>query len=171
MIKRKFIDALDFIQPSKYIVQSNQYSNEYLTPVLTAGSSFVLGYTNETDGIFKASKLNPIILFDDFTTSIQWVDFNFKVKSSACKILVPKKGLDSRFLFYAMKAFKLDNSQHKRYWISEYSQCLFNDYGNQNNIIAKELDLINEAIEIKRKKMSLLDELIKSRSIRQEVAA
>lgn len=169
MVKRKFEDALNYIQPSKFIVHSDQYSNEHETPVLTAGNSFVLGYTDETDGIYRASKENPIILFDDFTTAVQWVDFNFKVKSSACKILAPKNGFNLRYLFYAMKSFKFDNSRHKRYWISEYSQCLFNDYENGNNEIVKELDLIYNTLEIEKKQLIILDELIKSRFIGQEV--
>ena len=80
-------EVLSYEQPSKYIVKSTDYSDDYKMPVLTAGQSFVLGYTNETNGIYKANKQNPCIIFDDFTTSFQWVDFPFKVKSSAMKIL------------------------------------------------------------------------------------
>lgn len=165
MVKRKFEDALDYIQPTKFIVHSDQYSNEYKTPVLTAGNSFVLGYTDEFDGIYAASKEKPIILFDDFTTAVQWVDFNFKVKSSACKILVPKNGYILKYLFYAMKSLNFDNSQHKRYWISEYSQRLFNDHGTKNSEIVKELDAIHKALEIEKERLLSLDELIKSRFI------
>ena len=67
-----------------------KYDDSFETPVLTAGQSFILGYTNEKNGIFKASKDNPVIIFDDFTTSFHWVDFDFKVKSSAMKMLRPK---------------------------------------------------------------------------------
>ena len=74
-------------QPSKYIVKSANYSDEYEVPVLTAGQSFVLGYTNEHDGIYNASPKNPVIIFDDFTGAFHWVDFPFKVKSSAMKML------------------------------------------------------------------------------------
>ena len=76
--KVKFEDVLKYEQPSKYIVKSTKYNNDYKTPVLTAGKGFILGYTNETDGIFKDT---PVIIFDDFTTSSQYVNFHFKVKS------------------------------------------------------------------------------------------
>ncbi|MEI0700204.1 hypothetical protein R4K92_14910 [Brachyspira intermedia] len=79
--------VIDYEQPSKYIVQDTKYNNDYDVPVLTAGQSFILGYTNEKDGIYKANKKEPVIIFDDFTTSFHWVDFNFKVKSSAMKML------------------------------------------------------------------------------------
>ena len=45
-------ELLPFEQPTAYIVKSTDYSDAYATPVLTAGKSFILGKTNETDGIF-----------------------------------------------------------------------------------------------------------------------
>lgn len=167
-MKKKFYDSLDYIQPSKYIVSSDQYNDAFDIPVLTAGASFILGYTNESDGIYNASKNKPIILFDDFTTAIQWVDFPFKVKSSACKILVPKNDEDIRYLYYAIKATKFVCSQHKRYWISEFSKIEYNNFGIKNTDIVKQLDSINDSIYNKKNELLLLDELIKSRFIKQE---
>ena len=40
-------EVLSYEQPSKYIVGSTDYKDEYVTPVLTAGRTFILGYTNE----------------------------------------------------------------------------------------------------------------------------
>ena len=40
-------ELLLYEQPTKYIVKSTEYDDSYATPVLTAGKSFVLGYTNE----------------------------------------------------------------------------------------------------------------------------
>ena len=114
MIKKKLEEYLDYKQPQPYIVSNEQYSNDYKTPVLTAGKSFLLGMTNDTKGIYPASKDEPIMLFDDFTTDIKWVDFPFKVKSSACKILVPRKDTNLRFCYYGMKSLNFDASQHKR---------------------------------------------------------
>ena len=116
-------ELLDYEQPSKYIVESTEYDDDYPTPVLTAGQSFILGYTNETDGIFKASKEHPTIIFDDFTTSYKWVDFDFKVKSSAMKILRPRRGAKIllRYAFYAMGNIEYYPTEHSRQWISRYS--------------------------------------------------
>ena len=44
---------MNYEQPTKYIVNSTDYNDTFPTPVLTAGQSFVLGYTNETDGIYE----------------------------------------------------------------------------------------------------------------------
>ncbi len=117
-------EVLDYEQPTKYIVESTRYHKDHETPVLTAGQTFILGYTDETEGIYEASKENPVIIFDDFTTSFHWVDFEFKVKSSAMKMLRPKKGCDIifRFIFYAMKCVEYNPQDHARQWISVYSK-------------------------------------------------
>ena len=115
-------ELLEYEQPGKYIVKSTDYSNEG-TPVLTAGASFVLGYTDETDGIYKADKKNPVIIFDDFTTSFHWVDFDFKVKSSAMKMLKPiNNKVNFKFVYYSMRGIKYVPVEHSRQWIGIYSQ-------------------------------------------------
>ncbi|MDE2014927.1 MAG: N-6 DNA methylase [Patescibacteria group bacterium] len=114
-------EILDYEQPTKYIVHSVDYKDEYDTPVLTAGKTFILGRTNEKDGIFR-DKL-PVIIFDDFTTATKFVDFPFKVKSSAMKILHAKKEkADARYVFYVMQNIAFAFTEHKRFWISEYSK-------------------------------------------------
>lgn len=119
-IKCNFEDLLDYEQPTNYIVESTNYNDSFKTPVLTAGKSFILGYTNETTGIFKNF---PTIIFDDFTTASQYVDFEFKVKSSAMKILVPtSKLVNLKFVFYCMQVNKVRNDTHKRYWISVFAK-------------------------------------------------
>ena len=115
-------DVLDYEQPTPYIVKSIDYKDDYQTPVLTAGKSFIIGYTNETYGI--KTEL-PVIIFDDFTTDSKYVDFPFKVKSSAMKILTAKEKLiNTKFAYYAMQVVECDNYNHKRYWISEFSKKL-----------------------------------------------
>ena len=119
----KLGDVLGYEQPTKYIVSSKEYLEKGV-PVLTAGQSFILGYTDEQNGIFEASKENPVIIFDDFTTSFHWVDFSFKVKSSAMKMLrvQNEKDVSFRFVYYAMKCIKYQTLEHARQWISKYSQ-------------------------------------------------
>ena len=112
-------NVLEYEQPTKYIVKSENYSDDFALPVLTAGKSFVLGFTDETDGICKASE-NPVIIFDDFTTDSKYVDFPFKVKSSAMKILHVKEGIDIKYVYLFMSVTRLIGNTHKRYWISEY---------------------------------------------------
>lgn len=121
--QRKLGETLKYEQPGAYIVDSTDYDDSYETPVLTAGQSFILGYTNETNGIKNASPDNPVIIFDDFTTSSHFVDFPFKVKSSAMKLLTLK---DERDDIYCINNI-LENvdyvpASHERHWISIFSE-------------------------------------------------
>ena len=118
---KKISDVADYEQPTKYIVKSTKYDNSFATPVLTAGQSFILGYTDELDNIYLASKDDPVIIFDDFTGAIQWVDFPFKVKSSAMKMITAKPNVLIRYLYHWMSLLGFSSSEHKRLWIGTYS--------------------------------------------------
>ena len=116
-------DVTKYEQPTKYLVKTKDYSDTFETPVLTAGKTFTLGYTDEIDGINKASE-RPVIIFDDFTTANRWVDFDFKAKSSAMKMISSSN--DNRFIlkyvYYWMNTFPSDlvDGDHKRQWISNF---------------------------------------------------
>lgn len=112
-------DIVKYEQPQAYIVNSTDYNDSYLTPVLTAGKSFIIGYTNETEGIYQNT---PCIIFDDFTTDSKLVDFPFKVKSSAMKILKVADDIEIEYVAMFMSIKRLIGDTHKRYWISEYSK-------------------------------------------------
>lgn len=137
-------ELLPFEQPTAYIVKSTDYSDAYATPVLTAGKSFILGKTNETDGIFDQL---PVIIFDDFTTATQFVNFRFKVKSSAMKILHINTDLViPKYIFYRLQIIQFDHSTHKRYWIQSYSKIkvLIPPLDEQFRIVARIEELFSE---------------------------
>ena len=121
--QRKLGEILKYEQPGPYIVSSTDYDESFLTPVLTAGQSFILGYTNETEGIKDASSEKPVIIFDDFTTSSHLVAFPFKVKSSAMKLLSLRKNEDDiYFMVNSLKNINYVPTSHERHWISIFSE-------------------------------------------------
>jgi hypothetical protein len=117
-------ELLDYEQPGKYLVDSTAYDDSYTIPVLTAGQTFILGYTDETNGIYPASPENPVIIFDDFTTAFKWVDFPFKAKSSAMKMLTPKSNAmeNLRYAYHLMQTISYVPQDHARQWIGTYSK-------------------------------------------------
>ena len=114
--------ALTYLQPTPYLVSETNYSPAYKTPVLTAGKTFILGYTNEKHGIF--CKDLPVIIFDDFTTATQFVDFPFKAKSSAMKILQAMNGSNIKFMYEALQMLSYEVGAHERHWISNFAPML-----------------------------------------------
>lgn len=158
-------EILEYEQPTKYIVKSENYDNSYSTPVLTPGQTFILGYTNEKDGIY--SDPLPVIIFDDFTTATKLVNFPFKVKSSAMKILKPaNKNVYILYWYYYLSSLKVDNDLHKRYWISTFAnrQVPVPALSEQKRI-AERLDKVQELIALQKEQLKKLDDLIKSRFI------
>ena len=117
----KMNDVVFYEQPSKYIVESTEYDDKYTTPVLTPGKSFILGYTKETKGVFTNI---PTIIFDDFTTESKYVDFVFKVKSSAMKILNCSNLINIKFIYYLLQVINIDTTTHKRHWLSNYEYMI-----------------------------------------------
>ena len=159
----KIKDFIDYEQPNEYIVESDRYSNECSTPVLTAGKSFILGYTNEGKGIYKKG---PCIIFDDFTTSVHYVDFPFKVKSSAMKILTTKSNADIKYCYYLLLSLSKMPPNHKRQWISTTSEKSYVLPSMDKQIsIVKQLDLISDTIANYTNQIENLDNLVKARFI------
>ena len=170
----KLADILDYEQPSKYIVSSSEYDDNYDIPVLTAGQSFILGYTDEKDGVYKASKNNPTIIFDDFTTGHHWVDFDFKIKSSAMKMLRLKNNKSLlRYIFHSMALINYVPTEHSRQWISKYSQFeiplphikvqeeivnILDSFTNLIDALNEELSLRQKQFEYYREKLLTFDE-------------
>ena len=113
--KDKIINTLNYEQPNRYIVKSDDYLNdENLIPVLTANKAFILGYCNEDDYYNKGD----VIIFDDFTMDSKYVNFNFKIKSSAIKLLTQKNNNNLKYIFECLQALNLESTEHKRHYIS-----------------------------------------------------
>lgn len=167
-------EVFDYIQPTPYLVASTNYSDDYSTPVLTAGKTFVLGYTNEINGIY--SNL-PVVIFDDFTTDSKFVDFPFKAKSSAMKILQIKDGYNILFAYEAMQLIHFVVGGHERHWISKYSKLTIdvpcpeeqNAISNVISAMDKELSLIEQDIEQEKQKKKALMQLLLTGIVRVKI--
>lgn len=145
-------DALSYEQPQPYLVSSEDYCENGGTPVLTAGKTFILGYTTETGGIYTNL---PVIIFDDFTTDSRLVDFPFKAKSSAMKMLKPKReDVDIRYVYEQMQQIGFEPGDHQRHWISIFSKFLIPipSFPEQQHIAAILTDMDNEISELEQKK-------------------
>lgn len=160
-------EIIEYEQPQKYLVKSEQYDEKTGIPVLTAGKSFILGYTEEQFGIYNTI---PTIIFDDFTSDSRYVNFPFKLKSSAIKILKTKDNNDLFFIYSVMQTLNFNpGSEHKRYWISEYSKISipFPPLPEQRKIV-EILKTVDNAIEktsriiekYKRIKQGLMQDLL-----------
>ena len=149
-------EMLDYEQPSKYIVSETEYlNNKELTPVLTANKAFILGYTDESFNIYDKGEC---IILDDFTLDCKLVNFAFKVKSSAIKILTPKNDILLRYVYEYLNFLNLETTEHKRHYISEIESMLI-AYPDSNEIVFSFCDLMDrfdKKIEIENKYLQSL---------------
>ncbi|WQR79775.1 restriction endonuclease subunit S [Helicobacter pylori] len=146
-------DILSYEQPTKFLVATTQYLQKGFTPILTAGKTFILGYTNDKHGIYTNI---PVIIFDDFTTDSKMVNFPFKVKSSAIKILSLRDNnqADLKYIYEKLTLLKHQVTDHKRYWIDEFSNIeILLPPLNEQIAIANVLSALDhEIISLKNKK-------------------
>lgn len=151
-------DLLSYEQPGPYLVSDTDYI-DFGVPVLTAGKTFLLGYTPDRCGIYKNV---PVVIFDDFTTASKFVEFPFKAKSSAMKMLSARTGVNLRFIFECMQLVNFVAVDHKRRWIAEYSKIEIAMPGlEEQNSIASVLSDADREIDI------LQHRLTKARAVKE----
>jgi len=152
-VEKELGELLQYEQPTKYLVSSTEYTDNGV-PVLTAGKTFILGYTKESNGIYNNL---PVIIFDDFVTDSKYVNFPFKAKSSAMKMLTLRNAKNNlRFVYEIMQMIDFPMTDHKRWWIGEYCHIVVKTPSfDEQNAIASVLSSMDEEIsslEAKRDK-------------------
>lgn len=159
--ERNLGEIFNYEQPTKYIVKSTEYDDNFNTPVLTAGKSFLLGYTDEISGIKNATVENPVVIFDDFTTGSHYVDFPFKIKSSAMKLLSLNDNSDNfYFMFNTLKNIKYVPQSHERHWISKFSSFeIYKPSQEEQQKIGSFFKQLDATIALHQRKLAKLKEL------------
>ena len=149
-------DVLCYEQPTKYLVTDTDYTDDdSQVPVLTANKAFILGYTTENFGIYDKG---PCIILDDFTLDCKYVDFKFKVKSSAIKILRAKAKTNLRFIFEYFRFLELNTTEHRRHYIAEIEPMSILLPSNEEiDRIARLFTALDERLEEARKELKILE--------------
>jgi type I restriction enzyme S subunit len=157
--QRKLGNVFRYEQPQSYIVESTEYSDKDGIPVLTAGKSFILGYTDEKFGVKVASRTAPVVIFDDFTTSSHYVDFPFKVKSSAMKLLTTNDPRDNVYCaYYVLQGISYVPVSHERHWISTFVNfdVLLPKSSDEQRLIGDYFESIDNLITLHLRKLQKL---------------
>lgn len=147
---------LCYEQPTKYLVSDTDYTDDCSQiPVLTANKAFILGYTTENFGIYDKG---PCIILDDFTLDCKYVDFRFKVKSSAIKILRAKTEIDLRYIFEYIRFLELNTTEHKRHYIAEIEpMSILLPSKEEADRIARLFASLDERLEAARNELKILE--------------
>ena len=163
--QRELGNIFKYEQPQAYIVKNTKYNESFKIPVLTAGQSFILGYTDENFGVKNASSESPVIIFDDFTTASHFVDFSFKIKSSAMKLLTLNNPNDNvQCAYQILQNLSYTPLTHSRHWISTFSKfkVLIPESNKEQNQIGALFSNLERLITLHQRKLKKLHNIKKS---------
>lgn len=146
-------EVLYYTQPSDYI--ENDFLEKGDIPVLTAGKTFILGYSNSKE---KAYRNLPTILFDDFTVDTRFITFPFMVKSSATKFLNLKdENYNLKYLYYVLSNLNYSVQSHERHWISKFSKFKMPAPSlDEQQAIGQYFSKLDEIIDLNKQKIDKL---------------
>ena len=102
-----FDDVLIDDTKNGFKLDSSNYSNLGKIAIVDQGQKRICGYINAVDG--KAPWSKEAIIFGDHTEMFKYINFPFYLGADGTKLLSPKNGWNTRFLYHY-----LDINYHKR---------------------------------------------------------
>jgi type I restriction enzyme S subunit len=106
-------DLIHTVTPPKKI-QTSDYQLEGDFPIIDQSQKYICGWTN--DGEALVDKGLPVIIFGDHTCALKIVSRPFAQGADGIKIIKPKRGIDTRFLFCALEANPVVQDGYKRHF-------------------------------------------------------
>jgi len=154
-----------FIDTTKYVrkIKKSEYLNKGKHPIIDQGQEFVVGFTNDENGIFNGV---PAIIFGDHTRIIKYIDKPFFIGADGVKVLKSKiDDIEYKYLYYALRNINIVNTGYNRHfkWLKE-SKFILPNRVTQKEIVSI-LDGIENLIYLKNQQLSAYDQLIKSRFV------
>lgn len=154
--KRFLEDLCTTITPSCKL-QSNDYLETGMYPVVDQSQSLICGWTNSASGLITNT---PVIVFGDHTCALKHIDFPFIQGADGVKILSPKKGYVSQFLYQAFLSNPIKQDGYKRHF-TEFKEKFFFLPSNEDEQkkIADCLSEIDSTISLLGKKIDSLKQV------------
>lgn len=138
--------------------------SEYLSsgkfPIVDQGKKFISGYTDDEDRLVRNK--GPVIVFGDHTKQLKYIDFPFCLGADGTKVLIPKRGSDTRYLFHALHLVRFPEAGYSRHFkFLKEAKFPFPPIDEQRRIAA----ILDKADAIRRKRaetLALADQFLKS---------
>ena len=109
-----FLDVFEDASGGNIKTPSSEFLKNGKIPVIDQGQSFIAGYVNDPVKICKSKP--PVIVFGDHTKAIKYVDFYFAMGADGTKVLEPKNGNHTKYLFYALRALHIPDAGYSRHY-------------------------------------------------------
>lgn len=155
-----FLDVIKDASGGNTKTQQKEYLNSGRYPIVDQGKDLIGGYTDDASRLCKVEP--PVIVFGDHTRAVKYIDFPFAMGADGTKILVPKKGDDSRYLYHAIRAIKIEEAGYSRHFkFLKEAQIPLPPLEEQKRI-AKILDAADALRAKRRNTLAQLDALLQS---------
>ncbi|MDO9272101.1 MAG: restriction endonuclease subunit S, partial [Rugosibacter sp.] len=95
-------------------IQTKDYFESGLYPVVDQGKAFIAAYSNEEEKLLSIPK--PVIVFGDHTKNIKFIDFDFVIGADGVKVLCPYDGISTKYLYRLMQSYDLTDRGYARHF-------------------------------------------------------
>jgi type I restriction enzyme S subunit len=148
-------DVILTVTPPKKIPTSD-YQSEGIFPIIDQSQDFISGWTNAGEALIGNGL--PVIVFGDHTCALKFLSVPFAQGADGIKIIRPKRGIDTRFLFYALEANPVIQDGYKRHFSALKEQIvMFPDpKSGEQQRIAGCLTSIDDLIATETRKLDTL---------------
>lgn len=106
-------DLIHTVTPPKKL-QKSDYQLEGEFPIIDQSQQYICGWTDDGEALLDTGL--PLIIFGDHTCALKFVSRPFVQGADGIKILKPKRGIDTRFLFCALEANPVVQDGYKRHF-------------------------------------------------------
>ena len=158
-----FLNVCNDVTKTATKIPQSEYLINGIYPIYDQGKDIIGGYRDDINGLANNF---PFIVFGDHTRVIKYVNNPCFIGADGVKLLkVVNDKFLPKYVYYSMIANPVDSQGYSRHYkLLKETTIKYVEKEIQSRIII-ELDNINNSIAFKEKKLSLLDELIKSRFI------
>jgi type I restriction enzyme S subunit len=96
-------------------VPKRDYTETGAIPIIDQGKQRIGGYTNDRTFIFRSADL-PVVIFGDHTCCVKHASEPFAMGADGVKILKPKPGIDSKYLYHFLQQIQLTDGGYDRHF-------------------------------------------------------
>ncbi len=149
-------DIID-VQPRRHKFKTNEYRTKGAIPIIDQSNDFISGFTDEVERAYNGEL--PVIVFGDHTCCLKFIDFRFAIGADGTQLLRPTKGLDTRYLYYALRTVELEQFGYQRHFkLLKDCDVRVPSYELQRHI-ASILGAYDDLIEVNRRRIAVLEEM------------
>ena len=164
---KKFNDVFKKHPAKAYQINSFEYEESGVFPIIDQGKKLIVGYSDNKDKVFNCP-VGGVIIFGDHTRILKYINFNFIVGADGTQLISTQKGNYCLFIYYLLLTKEIPNTGYNRHFKflleMEFSIPTFNEQTRIASILSdmdEELSALEQKLEkYKKVKLGMMQELL-----------